>query len=340
MRILLTGGTGYIGSHVCVELLLCGHEVVIIDNLSNSKKEVVDRIRMVVPGGKLRFCHADLLDFGTLDKLMSESGIEAVMHFAGFKAVGESVAKPLAYYENNVQGTINLLKAMQRHQVGSLVFSSSATVYGSNPDVPFFETHPLEAINPYGRTKLFIEEILRDYAVANQTASVCILRYFNPVGAHESGLIGEDPQGIPNNLMPIVSKVAAGKLEKLIVYGTDYPTPDGTCIRDYIHVVDLAIGHVRALERRQKEAGIHVYNLGRGKGLSVLEIIKAYEIANQIEIHYNLGSRRPGDTAVSYADVSKANQELDWLATRDEYQMCRDSWNWQLKSEIAIKTLL
>jgi len=335
MRILLTGGTGYIGSHVCVELLNCGYEVVIVDNLSNSKEEVVNRIKMIVPGGKLSFCHADLLDFGTLDKLIAESEIEAVMHFAGFKAVGESVIKPLAYYENNIQGTINLLKAMQRHQVRNLVFSSSATVYGSNPEVPFFETHPLEAVNPYGRTKLFIEEILRDYVQANQKASVCILRYFNPVGAHESGLIGEDPKGVPNNLMPIVSKVAAGRQEKLVVYGTDYPTPDGTCIRDYIHVVDLAIGHVRALERHQDEAGIQIYNLGRGKGLSVLEIIKAYEIANNVMIKHDLGARRPGDTAISYADVSKANKQLDWHATRDEYRMCRDSWNWQLKSECA-----
>jgi UDP-glucose 4-epimerase len=339
MRILLTGGTGYIGSHVCVELLNCGYEVVIIDNLSNSKKEVINRIQIIVPDGNLRFYQIDLLNFDALDKLLAESEFDAVMHFAGFKAVGESVAKPLAYYENNVQGTINLLKAMQRHQVRSLVFSSSATVYGSNPEVPFYETHPLEAINPYGRTKLFIEEILRDYTVANKTASVSILRYFNPVGAHESGLIGEDPKGIPNNLMPIVSKVAAGRQEKLVVYGNDYSTQDGTCIRDYIHVVDLAIGHVRALERHLKETGIHVYNLGRGKGLSVLEIIKAYETANEVMIKHVLGPRRPGDTAISFADVSKANKQLGWFATRDEYKMCRDSWNWQLKSESALETV-
>lgn len=333
MKILLTGGTGYIGSHVCVELLNSGYEVIIADNLSNSKEEVGHRIKMIVPKGELRFCKLDLLDFNALDKLFAESKIDAVMHFAGFKAVGESVAKPLAYYENNVQGTINLLKVMLKFNVMSLVFSSSATVYGSNPDVPFYETHPLAAINPYGRTKLFIEEILRDYAIAEPQISICILRYFNPVGAHESGLIGEDPKGIPNNLMPIIGKVASGIQDKLLVYGTDYPTPDGTCIRDYIHVVDLAVGHVRALDKKKSVAGVHTYNLGRGMGLSVLEVIRAYEAVNHLKVKHAFGPRRPGDTAISYADVSKANEELDWHAQRDEHQMCRDSWNWQIKSE-------
>ncbi len=328
MNILVTGGAGYIGSHTCVELLNEGHDIVVVDDLSNSKKEALDRVEDIT-GKELVFHKASLLDEEALASLFEKHEIDAVIHFAGYKAVGESVEKPLSYYHNNITGTLTLCEVMKRFGIKDIVFSSSATVYGDPDEVPIREDFPLTATNPYGRTKLFIEEILRDLHVADQSWNVALLRYFNPVGAHESGRIGEDPNDIPNNLMPYISQVAVGKLEELSVFGNDYPTEDGTGVRDYIHVVDLAVGHIRALEKLDEEPGVVTYNLGTGSGYSVLEVIHAFEEASGQEVPYSITGRRPGDIAECYADPSKARSELGWEAKRDLIDMCRDVWRWQ-----------
>ncbi|HPR18525.1 MAG TPA: UDP-glucose 4-epimerase GalE [Candidatus Cloacimonadota bacterium] len=328
MQILVTGGTGFIGSHAVVELLQAGHDVTIIDNLSNSKELVVERIEEIT-GIKPHFIKCDILDAENLDQICAEKHFDAVIHFAGLKAVGESVEKPLEYYHNNVSGTINLCRILEKHNIKNFIFSSSATVYGLSDDVPFTEKHPRSAINPYGQSKLMIEHILEDLYTSDPEWNIVMLRYFNPVGAHSSGLIGEDPAGIPNNLMPYISQVAVGKRPFLNVFGNDYPTPDGTGIRDYIHVVDLAVGHLKALDQIEKHCGLKVYNLGCGKGYSVLEMIKAFEQASGKDIPYKIVARRPGDAAVSYADATLANAELHWKAERGIAEMCRDSWKWQ-----------
>ena len=327
--ILVTGGAGYIGSHTVLELLAQNYDVVVIDNLSNSKQESLRRV-MEITGRDLEFHKADLLDIDVLHRIFSNHDIGAVIHFAGLKAVGESVAKPLLYYQNNISGTLNLCKAMQEHGVKNIVFSSSATVYGDPKTVPITEDFPLSATNPYGRTKLMIEQILNDLYLADGLMNVIILRYFNPIGAHESGRIGEDPSGVPNNLLPYILKVAIGELPQLRVFGDDYPTPDGTAVRDYIHVVDLAYGHVLALEKLQKKPGAVVYNLGTGKGYSVLEVLRSCEKAIGKTIPYEIAGRRSGDVAMSYADPSKAEQELGWVAERTLDTMCTDSWHWQV----------
>lgn len=334
MIVLLTGGTGYIGSHVCVELLNSGHDVVIADNLSNSKIGVVERINKIAGNSSVVFRKLDLCDYESLELVFHEFQFDAVMHFAGYKAVGESVYCPLKYYENNVQGSINLLKAMLKYNVKRIVFSSSATVYGMSEDVPFHEYSPLNAVNPYGRTKFFIEEILRDFQTANKDVMVCILRYFNPVGAHKSGLIGEDPTGIPNNLMPFIVHVAAGEQKKLSIFGSDYSTPDGTCVRDYIHVADLALGHTLALEKHKQDSGCFVYNLGRGKGISVLQMVRTFQKVNGIMIDYEFSERREGDIAVSYAANTKAYSVLGWKPENTLEDMCRDSWRWYKNSKL------
>lgn len=328
MRILVTGGTGYIGSHTCVSLLEAGYEPVIVDNLSNSKKAVLDRLARIT-GRELTFHEGDILDQPLMEKILEDEKIEAVIHFAGLKAVGESVSIPVAYYENNVAGTVSLLKAMEKTEVRCIVFSSSATVYGDPEQLPIPEAAALSATNPYGRTKLFIEEMLRDLAVADPRWSIVLLRYFNPVGAHPSGLIGEDPQGIPNNLMPFVAQVAVGRREKVSVFGSDYPTPDGTGVRDYIHVVDLAEGHVAALKAHARETGLFTYNLGTGNGSSVLEVIEAFAKASGKPVAYELTDRRPGDVAACYADPTLAQEKLGWKATRDLAAMSADAWRWQ-----------
>lgn len=328
MKILVTGGAGYIGSHTCVELLDEGYEVVVVDNLANSKKEALKRVQDIT-GKRLSFFEVDLLDHEQLEFVFSEHKIDAVIHFAGYKAVGESVSKPLSYYHNNITGTLHLCEAMKKYGVKNMVFSSSATVYGDPETVPIKEDFPLSATNPYGRTKLFIEEILRDLHVADGSWNLALLRYFNPVGAHPSGRIGEDPNDIPNNLMPYISQVAVGKLDKLSVFGDDYPTKDGTGVRDYIHVVDLAVGHIKALEALEKNPGLLTYNLGTGKGYSVLEVINAFEEATGQEVPYQITDRRPGDIAACYADPQKAKEELGWEAERDLVDMCRDVWKWQ-----------
>lgn len=329
MAILVTGGLGYIGSHACVELLKTNKEVVVIDNLSNSKRETKDKIEKI-SGKKIKFYEIDLLDIEGTRKVFAENQIESVIHFAGLKAVGESVKIPLRYYENNLVSTLNLLKCMEEFEVKKLVFSSSATVYGNPSRVPITEDMPLSTTNPYGTTKLMIETILKDYIVSNPDFSVVILRYFNPIGAHESGLIGEDPNGIPNNLMPYISKVAAGKLEVLSVFGNDYNTHDGTGVRDYIHVVDLAIGHVKAIEKMDNSAaGAYIYNLGTGQGYSVLDLVNAFEKVNDVRINYKIVGRRPGDIATCFADTSKARQELGFKATKTLEDMMRDSWNFE-----------
>lgn len=330
MTILVTGGAGYIGSHTCVELLQNGHQVVVVDNLYNSKEESLKRVQRIT-GKNLEFYQVDLLDKIQLDAVFQKHPIDAVIHFGALKAVGESVQQPLRYYHNNLTGTINLCEVMSRHGVKNLVFSSSATVYG-NAEPPLKEDAPrnIQSItNPYGRSKLITEEILRDLYISDITWNIILLRYFNPVGAHKSGLIGEDPSGIPNNLMPYVAQVAVGKLKELTVHGNNYPTPDGTGIRDYIHVVDLAIGHGKALNKLEEQPGVVAYNLGTGRGYSVFEVIKAFEKASGRKIAYKVGPRREGDLPTSFADPTKAQKELDWRATRGLDEMCEDAWRWQ-----------
>lgn len=327
--ILVTGGLGYIGSHTCVELLKNGERIVVMDNLSNSKIEMKDKIKQIA-GKDFLFYKADLLDKDSMRKIFVENKIRAVIHFAGLKAVGESVEKPIEYYKNNVVGTLNLLEVMREFGINKMVFSSSATVYGAPKTVPITEDMPLSTTNPYGATKLMIEQILGDVANANKDFKVAILRYFNPIGAHESGIIGEDPNGIPNNLMPYISRVASGKLQCLRVFGNDYPTHDGTGVRDYIHVVDLAKGHLKALERLAKDdTGAFVYNLGTGNGYSVLDIVNAFEKQNGVSIKYKIVERRAGDVAQCYANPSKAFRELGWKAEKTLEDMVRDAWNFE-----------
>ncbi|HRY12480.1 MAG TPA: UDP-glucose 4-epimerase GalE [Syntrophomonadaceae bacterium] len=325
MAIFVTGGAGYIGSHTCVELLNAGYEVVVCDNLSNSKPEVIDTIAKITGKG-FRFYEADILDRSAMDSIFTENAIEAVIHFAGLKAVGESVQKPLLYYHTNVAGSLVLFQAMADAGVKRLVFSSSATVYGDPSEVPIREDFPLFATNPYGATKLTIENILRDLCNADPDWSVALLRYFNPIGAHSSGLLGDDPSGIPNNLMPYLLRVAAGQLEELSIYGNDYPTRDGTGVRDYIHVVDLSQGHIRAISKIMTSTGIDAYNLGTGTGYSVLEVINAFELSSGQKVKWKIASRRPGDIAECYADAGKAKLELGWEAKRGLAEMCLDAW--------------
>lgn len=329
-KILVTGGAGYIGSHTCLELLAAGYEVVVYDNFSNSNPESLDRVARI-GGRKPTVVQGDVRDKALLEQTLRQHQCTSVIHFAGLKAVGESVEKPLEYYDHNVIGTHRLLQAMLATGVRSLVFSSSATVYGDPQRLPLTEDHPLSATNPYGRTKLMIEDMLRDLFQSTPDWRIAILRYFNPVGAHESGLIGEDPRGIPNNLMPFVAQVAVGRREKLNVWGNDYPTPDGTGVRDYIHVVDLAVGHLRALERLL-EPGCMAVNLGTGRGYSVLEVIKAFEEASGRTIPVNMAARRAGDIASCYADPGFAEKSLGWRATRDIQTMCQDHWRWQVNN--------
>lgn len=326
--VLVTGGAGYIGSHTVVELLDNDYDVIIVDNFSNSKPRVLDRIREIT-GKDFVFHNVDLLDNVSLEKVFEKHRIDAVIHFAGLKAVGESVQKPIQYYHNNLTGSLNLCGLMQKYDVKRMVFSSSATVYGMNNKAPFTEDMPLSAVNPYGWTKFMIEQILRDIYAADNSWSTIMLRYFNPVGAHESGKIGEDPNGIPNNLMPYITQVAVGKREYLNVFGNDYDTHDGTGVRDYIHVVDLAKGHIKALEKVLTGTGIDAINLGTGVGYSVLDVVKAFEKANGIKIPYRLTGRRPGDIGICFADPGKAWEVLGWKAERTLEDMCRDSWNWQ-----------
>ncbi len=328
MAVLVTGGMGYIGSHTTVELLKEGYEVVIVDNLSNSKELVKDRIKAIT-GKEPKFYKYDVLNKEDMDKVFSENTIDSVIHFAGFKAVGESVAKPLEYYHNNLTSTFVLLELMRKYGVKNFVFSSSATVYGDAKIIPITEEAPLSATNPYGRTKLMLEEILRDLYSSDNSWNIALLRYFNPVGAHESGTIGEDPCGIPNNLMPFITKVAIGELKELSVFGDDYDTPDGTGVRDYIHVVDLAKGHLKALEKLKTSSGLVTYNLGTGNGYSVLDIVKAFSEASGREIPYKITARRPGDIATCYSEPRKANEELGWTAEKGIKEMCEDSWRWQ-----------
>lgn len=329
MAVLVTGGTGYIGSHTAIELINAGYDIVILDNLSNSKIEALNRIKKITGKDQIKFYQIDLLDANGLKKVFSENQITDVIHFAGLKAVGESVSIPLKYYSNNITGTINLLQAMQNAGVKNIVFSSSATVYGVPESVPIKEDAPLSATNPYGSTKLFVEYILKDAHIANPSLNVAILRYFNPIGAHESGLIGEDPNGIPNNLVPYITQVAVGRLQKLKIFGNDYPTHDGTGVRDYIHVVDLALGHIAALKKLATNPGVVIYNLGTGKGYSVLDIVNAFSQVVGKPIPYEFTPRRPGDIAASFADPSLAKAELGWEAKLDLMKMCQDSWNWQ-----------
>ena len=328
MKILVTGGLGYIGSHTCVELIAAGHEPVALDNLSNSSVAVLGRVEKIT-GRALAFVKADIRDRAALDAVFAQHAFDAVIHFAGLKAVGESVEQPLRYYDNNVAGSVTLFEAMQQRGVKTVVFSSSATVYGDPASVPISEHFPLSATNAYGRSKLMIEDILRDLIVADPSWRIALLRYFNPVGAHASGLIGEEPNGIPNNLLPYIAQVAEGRREKLSVYGDDYPTPDGTGLRDYIHVVDLALGHVKTLTKLATAPGVVTYNLGTGRGNSVLEMVRAFERASGKAVPYQIVARRPGDIAACYADASLAQQELGWTAERDIAQMCADSWRWQ-----------
>ncbi len=328
MAILTTGGAGYIGSHTCIELIKAGYEVVVVDNLDNSSEKSLERVEKIV-GKQIKFYKDDVRDKEALRKIFTENNIEAVIHFAGLKAVGESVAKPIEYYDNNLISTLVLLEVMREFDCKKIVFSSSATVYGVAKEMPLTEDMPLGAINPYGRTKYFIEEMLRDVYVSDNSWSIALLRYFNPIGAHESGTIGEDPKGIPNNLMPYIAQVAVGRLEKLHVFGNDYNTVDGTGVRDYIHVVDLAEGHVKAVDWALANVGCEAINLGTGNGISVLQLRDAFVKASGAEVPYVIDPRRPGDPDEVYANANKAKELLGWEAKKNVDDMCRDSWNWQ-----------
>ena len=325
MSVLVTGGTGYIGSHTVIELLEAGEDIVIVDNFSNSKPEMIDKIKEI-SGKDFKFYEVDLLDKEKLENVFKENKIESVIHFAGLKAVGESVQKPIEYYHNNITGTLILLELMKKYNCKKIVFSSSATVYGTPKTVPIKEDFPLSTTNPYGSTKLMIEQILRDVYIADNEFSVILLRYFNPIGAHKSGKIGEDPNGIPNNLMPYINQVAIGKLECLNVFGNDYDTIDGTGVRDYIHVVDLAKGHLKALKKAREITGVEAYNLGTGKGYSVLQIVDAFQKVNGVTVKYRITDRRPGDIATCFADPTKAKEELGWVAEKELDEMCEDAW--------------
>ena len=336
MSILVTGGAGYIGSHTVVELIKLGKEVVIVDNLSNSSILVLDRIEEIT-GKRPTFYELDVADKAALRSVFEKESIEAAIHFAGYKAVGESVEKPVMYYENNIMSTLALVEVMAEFGVKKIVFSSSATVYGLNNPSPLVENMPTSATNPYGYTKVMLEQILRDLEVSDKEWSVALLRYFNPIGAHESGLIGEDPAGIPNNLMPFIAQVAVGKRAELSVFGNDYDTVDGTGVRDYIHVVDLALGHIKALEKISDTTGVYTYNLGSGQGTSVLELVQAFEKVNGVLVPYKIVDRRPGDVATCYANADKALAELNWKTEKTIEDMCRDTWNWQSKNPNGYK---
>ena len=332
MVILITGGAGYIGSHTCVELLEKGEQIVVIDNFCNSRPEVLGKIKEITKKD-FKFYEVDLLDKPKLEKVFQENEIKEVIHFAGLKAVGESVQKPLEYYHNNITGTIILLEVMKKYNCKKIVFSSSATVYGLPKTVPIKEDFPLSTTNPYGTTKLYIEQIMKDCCVADKELAVILLRYFNPIGAHKSGLIGEDPNGIPNNLMPFIARVADGVYPELKVFGNDYDTPDGTGVRDYIHVVDLSLGHIKAIEKIRKMTGVEIYNLGTGNGYSVLDLVKTFERVNNVKVNYKIVGRRPGDIAICYANCDKALKELGWKCERNIEDMCRDTWNFILKNK-------
>ena len=332
MKILVTGGCGYIGSHTCVELLDAGYEVVIVDNLSNSKEDVVDKIKKIT-GKKVKFYKEDVCDYDALDKIFKKEKVDAVIHFAGFKAVGESVSKPLMYYRNNLDSTLTLLEVMKENNCKKIVFSSSATVYGKPHKLPITEDFPLQTTNPYGSTKLMIEMILKDLYVSDNDWSIAILRYFNPIGAHKSGLIGENPNGIPNNLMPYIVKVANKELKELSIFGNDYDTIDGTGVRDYIHVVDLAKGHLKAIEKVSKDKGVDTYNLGTGNGYSVLQIVNTFKDVNKVDVPYKIVDRRPGDIDACYASTDKAYKLLHWKAELEIDEMCRDSYNFVKKNK-------
>ncbi|MGQ7386384.1 UDP-glucose 4-epimerase GalE [Streptococcus suis] len=336
MSILVTGGAGYIGSHTVVELIKLGKEVVIVDNLSNSSILVLDRIEEIT-GKRPTFYELDVADKAALRSVFEKESIEAAIHFAGYKAVGESVEKPVMYYENNIMSTLALVEVMAEFGVKKIVFSSSATVYGLNNPSPLVENMPTSATNPYGYTKVMLEQILCDLEVSDKEWSVALLRYFNPIGAHESGLIGEDPAGIPNNLMPFIAQVAVGKRAELSVFGNDYDTVDGTGVRDYIHVVDLALGHIKALEKISDTTGVYTYNLGSGQGTSVLELVQAFEKVNGVPVPYKIVDRRPGDVATCYANADKALAELNWKTEKTIEDMCRDTWNWQSKNPNGYK---
>lgn len=332
MKILVTGGTGYIGSHTAVELLNSGYEIVIIDNFSNSKSDVLDKIKLIT-NKDFKFYEGDVCNKDLLRKIFSENKIDAVIHFAGYKAVGESVKKPIMYYRNNIDSTLSLIEVMNEFNCKKIVFSSSATVYGNPTTLPIKEDFPLSTTNPYGSTKLMIENILRDLYISDNDWSIALLRYFNPIGAHISGLIGENPKGIPNNLMPYIVKVANKELNELSIFGNDYDTPDGTGVRDYIHVVDLAKGHIKAIEKILKDKGIDAYNLGTGIGYSVLDLVTTFERVNNIKVPYKITDRRPGDIASCYADSSYALEKLNWKAEKGIEEMCRDSYNYILNSK-------
>ena len=327
MAVLVTGGAVYIGSHTCVELLNAGEDIIVIDNFYNSKPKAIEAIKEIT-GRDFRFYENDCCDREALDRIFRENFITEVIHFAGYKAVGESCVKPIMYYENNINSTLALIETMQKYGCKKLVFSSSATVYGIPDKVPVTEDFPLSAINPYGSTKLMIENMCRELYASDDQWSIILLRYFNPIGAHESGKLGEDPNGIPNNLMPLILRTASGKMATLSVFGNDYPTPDGTCVRDYIHVVDLARGHVAAIKAARAHTGCPAYNLGTGKGYSVLDIINAFEKVNKVKVPYVITGRRPGDAAACYSNPSLAKKKLGWTAKRGLEQMCRDSWNY------------
>lgn len=338
MAILVTGGAGFIGSHTCVELLNAGYEVIVVDNLCNSSQESLRRVEKIT-GKHVKFYEADIRDTDTLNQIFDKESVECVIHFAGLKAVGESVAKPLEYYDNNISGTLRLCDVMRNHGVKNIIFSSSATIYGEPAFIPITEGCPKGVCtNPYGWTKWMLEQILTDLHTADPEWNVVLLRYFNPIGAHKSGLIGEDPKGIPNNLMPYVAQVAIGKLECLGVFGNDYDTPDGTGVRDYIHVVDLAIGHVKALKKIQEKAGVSIYNLGTGTGYSVLDMVHAFEEASGRKVPYQIKERRAGDIASCYSDATKAKEELGWTAERDLKEMCEDAWRWQSQNPDGYQT--